>query len=117
MRTGNLETDDLGRPLCEECKKPFRVHRESPFGKDVHTCGSPECQRKRKTRLQREKRSLRRHHMVPYPGMPQARKVKQHRSTLPHTRDVDAHQVKRLPKRRLKTVRRKNGRVASQSEE
>lgn len=44
------------RPKCTECGKEFYPHRERIFDKESQTCGSPECQRKRKTRLQRERR-------------------------------------------------------------
>ncbi len=45
------------RPKCTECGKEFNPWRERPFGLDAATCGSAECQRKRKTRLQRERRA------------------------------------------------------------
>jgi hypothetical protein len=44
------------RPKCTECGKEFSPWRERPYGLDAVTCGSVDCQRKRKTRLQRERR-------------------------------------------------------------
>jgi hypothetical protein len=44
------------RPKCTECGKEFNPWRERPYGLNAVTCGSDECQRKRKTRLQKERR-------------------------------------------------------------
>lgn len=54
---------------CSECGRGFMPHRDKPYGKDAETCGDPECQRARKTRLQRDRR------------------LKQRRSTLPQCAD------------------------------
>jgi hypothetical protein len=45
-------------PICSECGKQFNPHRDRIFDKEASTCGKPECQRKRKTRLQRERREM-----------------------------------------------------------
>jgi len=77
------------RPKCTECGKEFNPWRERPFGLDAATCGSAECQRKRKTRLQKERRAaaLERHlaslrsnyHVASFPSS----RAKQRGSTLP----------------------------------
>lgn len=41
---------------CTECGKKFHPHRQRIFEHDAVTCAAAECQRKRKTRLQRERR-------------------------------------------------------------
>ena len=51
---------------CSECGKTVYPHRELIYDKRPETCGADDCQRARKTRLQRERR------------------MKQRRSTLPH---------------------------------
>ena len=48
------------RLTCSECGKEFHPHRVRIFDHDAATCAKPECQRKRKTRLQRERRDLKR---------------------------------------------------------
>lgn len=41
---------------CSECNEKFRPYRRRMFEGEQLTCAKPECQRKRKTRLQRERR-------------------------------------------------------------
>jgi hypothetical protein len=41
---------------CSECGKDFHPWRERMFEHYQTTCGNPDCQRARKTRLQRERR-------------------------------------------------------------
>jgi hypothetical protein len=43
-------------PICSECGKEFYPYRRRIFGRDQVTCASAECQRKRKSRRQRERR-------------------------------------------------------------
>ena len=66
---------------CSECDKRFYPHRERIFEHEAVTCGSPECQRKRKTRLQRERRLKQRK-----PISADIASVKQRRSSLPRRR-------------------------------
>ena len=40
-------------PTCSECGKPFYPWRRRMFENEQTTCAKPECQRKRKTRLQK----------------------------------------------------------------
>lgn len=43
-------------PICSECGKEFYPYRRQIFGREQSTCASRECQRKRKSRRQRERR-------------------------------------------------------------
>lgn len=74
--------------FCSECKKQFRPHREMAiFDKNPATCGSAECQRKRKTRLQRERRE--KDHVKGMQGVRGSTlPPKQRRPTLPHAKGV-----------------------------
>lgn len=80
-----------GKFTCSECGKEFYPHRERIFEHDAVTCAKPECQRKRKTRLQRERRevvrqkrdaALRSNVLEVVASLPSSR-VKQRGSTLP----------------------------------
>jgi hypothetical protein len=42
--------------ICEVCGKETWPYREEIFDKKPRTCGAAECQRKLKTKLQRERR-------------------------------------------------------------
>lgn len=48
------------RLTCEECGKEFIPWRDRIFDRENHTCGSDDCQRKRKTRLQKKRRAEKR---------------------------------------------------------
>jgi hypothetical protein len=41
---------------CTECGRNFHPWRDRMFGHEQTTCGEPDCQRARKSRLQRERR-------------------------------------------------------------
>jgi len=44
-------------PICSECGKEFYPYRREIFGRAQLTCASQDCQRRRKSRRQRERRA------------------------------------------------------------
>jgi len=54
---------DLGTHTCSECGKTFKPYRAKLFGKLAVVC-SAECQRGRKTRLQRQRRIATKPHIA-----------------------------------------------------
>lgn len=50
---------------CSECGREFYPWRERMFEHKQATCGNPDCQRDRKTRLQRERRMKQRRSSLP----------------------------------------------------
>jgi len=64
--------------ICLECGGKFHPHRERMFEHEQVTCGQAECQRARKTRLQRDRREQKRE-----AARILRRNLRQRRSTLP----------------------------------
>jgi hypothetical protein len=79
---------------CTECGKHFPPHRERIFDHKAVTCAKPECQRKRKTRLQRERREAARQrhdaalrsNVLQDVASVRSSRVKQRRPTLPRAK-------------------------------
>ena len=59
-------------PICSECGKEFYPYRRRMYKIEQFTCASRDCQRKRKSRLQKQRRTKQR-----IPGIVEALYLKQ----------------------------------------
>lgn len=64
---GIYDVED-GDHLCTECGAAFGASRRRFFGREVRVC-STECQRARKTRLQKERRAAQKRALLPQQGV------------------------------------------------
>jgi hypothetical protein len=63
MQRWGARPAEHGDQVCSECTRRFIAYRDRIFDKQPAVC-SAECQKARKTRLQRERRHAKRHHIA-----------------------------------------------------